>query len=92
MGVVLGAAVVPVGLAIISDKANRLGCIFGAWIGLAAGLITWLVVTAKLNNGIITIDTTFQDYCMLSGNLASLGTGGIIALVTSVSSSSSSTR
>ncbi|KAM0752686.1 Na+/solute symporter [Meredithblackwellia eburnea MCA 4105] len=81
MGVVLGAAVCPIAFSIMSSKANKWGCIAGAWCGLAAGIIAWLVTTSTLNGGAITIDTTFQDYPMLAGNLASIGVGGIITVV-----------
>jgi hypothetical protein len=84
MGVVLGSAVCPIALSIMSGKANKRGCIAGAWIGLAAGIIAWLVTTATLNGNVISIDTTFQDYPMLAGNLASLGVGGIISTATSL--------
>lgn len=46
----------------MSEKANRKGCIYACWIGLAAGLATWLIVAGTLNNGALTIATTYQDY------------------------------
>ena len=55
MGVILGSGVVPIALCITWRKANKWGCISGAVIGFAAGLIAWLVTTAKLNNGIINV-------------------------------------
>ncbi|ORY91551.1 urea transporter [Leucosporidium creatinivorum] len=84
MGVVLGGAVCPIALSIMSSKANKWGCVCGAWIGLAFGIIAWLVTASTLNNGEVNIDTTFQDYPMLAGNLASLGVSGIISVSTSL--------
>jgi len=55
MGVMLGSAVAPIALAITWHKANKWGCIGGAIAGLFAGLIAWLVTTATLNDGIITV-------------------------------------
>ncbi|KAL8287292.1 hypothetical protein RQP46_003744 [Phenoliferia psychrophenolica] len=81
MGVVLGSAVVPIAFCVMSTRANKTGAITGAWVGLSAGLIAWLVATATLNGGVVSITTTFQDYCMLSGNLASICTSGIIMTV-----------
>ncbi|EPT04820.1 hypothetical protein FOMPIDRAFT_1156291 [Fomitopsis schrenkii] len=84
MGVVLGAAVVPIACCITWRKANKWGCIAGAVTGFCCGVIAWLVTTSTLNNGVINVTTTFGDYEMLSGNLASIGVGGIIAVTTSL--------
>jgi len=83
MGVILGSAVVPIALCITWKKANKWGCIGGSVIGFAVGLIAWLVTTSSLNNGIIDVVTSGGDYEMLAGNLASIGVGGIIAVVAS---------
>lgn len=58
-----------VALGIMSRRANKWGCIAGAWAGLILGVMAWLVAAAKLNNGSVTIETTGQDYPMLTGNL-----------------------
>jgi hypothetical protein len=39
MGILLGAAVAPIALCIISRKANKWGCIIGAVFGFVSGLI-----------------------------------------------------
>jgi len=52
MGVILGSAVCPIALAITWSKANKWGCIWGSLAGFAAGVIAWLVTTAKLNPAI----------------------------------------
>ncbi|KAF8733477.1 hypothetical protein AX14_003791 [Amanita brunnescens Koide BX004] len=83
MGVILGSGVIPIALCITWKKANKWGCISGAVIGFAAGLIAWLVTTAKLNNNVINVVTSGGDYEMLAGNIASFILGGIIATVTS---------
>lgn len=84
MGCIIGSAVAPVALAIMSTRANKWGCVGGAWGGLCAGLIAWLVTTATLNDGELSIATTGADYPMLAGNLASLGTGLIVSVVTTL--------
>ncbi|KIL65155.1 hypothetical protein M378DRAFT_11013 [Amanita muscaria Koide BX008] len=83
MGVILGSGVIPIALCITWKKANKWGCIGGSLIGFAAGVIAWLVTTAKLNNGVINVTTTGGDYEMLAGNVASFLAGGIIATVVS---------
>ncbi|ORY90185.1 urea transporter [Leucosporidium creatinivorum] len=82
MGVLLGGGVFPVALCVLSANANRLGCIAGAWSGLAMGVIAWLVTASSLNGGEISVATTSGDYPMLAGNLASIGTSAIISLST----------
>lgn len=55
----------------MSPKANKWGSIAGAWIGVACGVIAWLVTTSTLNNGVLSIETTFGDYPMLAGEYQS---------------------
>ena len=83
MGTLLGSAVVPIALCTTWTKANKWGCIHGAIWGLVAGIVAWLVTTAKLNSNVINVVTTGGDYEMLAGNLAAIGVGGIISVVTS---------
>jgi len=84
MGVILGSGVIPIALCITWKKANKWGCISGAVIGFAAGLIAWLITTAKLNNNVINVVTSGGDYEMLAGNIASFIIGGLIAFIASV--------
>ncbi|KAH7890245.1 urea transporter [Phlebopus sp. FC_14] len=84
MGVILGSAVVPIALCVTWSKASRVGCIAGAVIGFAAGIAAWLGVTSSLNGGVINVITSGGDYEMLSGNLASIGVGGIVAVLASL--------
>ena len=84
MGVVLGSAVVPIALCVCWKKANKWGCIGGAVAGFCAGVTAWLVTTAALNDSVLTVQTTGGDLEMLAGNLASIGVGGIVTVVTSL--------
>ncbi|KAL8280892.1 hypothetical protein RQP46_006571 [Phenoliferia psychrophenolica] len=83
VGVCLGGAVVPVALSIMSKKANKWGCITAAWVGMSLGLIAWLV-TAKTVFGELSVATTYEDYSMLAGSLASIGSGAIISVVSTL--------
>ncbi len=82
MGTLLGSAVVPIALCTTWSKANKWGCILGAIWGLVAGIIAWIVTTAKRHSS-INVETTGGDYEMLAGNLAAIGVGGIISVVAS---------
>ncbi|CDO75287.1 hypothetical protein BN946_scf184334.g5 [Trametes cinnabarina] len=84
MGVVLGSAVVPIAMCITWKKANKWGSIAGAILGFCAGIIAWLVTTSSLNGGELTVTTTGGDLEMLAGNLASIGVGGIVTVITSL--------
>lgn len=55
MGVILGSGVAPIALCITWGQANKWGCISGAIIGFATGIIAWLVTTATLNDGVINV-------------------------------------
>jgi len=65
-------------------KCNGTGAVVGTVTGFCSAITGWLVCTAKLNDGVITVATTFQDYPMLTGNLLSIGVGGIITVVWSL--------
>ena len=65
-------------------KANGTGAVVGAITGFVVAIAGWLGTTAALNNGVITVETTFQDYPMLTGNLLSICIGGIITVVWSL--------
>ncbi|OCH88015.1 urea transporter [Obba rivulosa] len=84
MGVVLGSAVVPIAVCVTWSKANKWGSICGAIAGFFCGLIAWLITTAKLNSNQLNVTTTGGDLEMLAGNLASIGVGGIVTVVTSL--------
>ncbi|GAA5882973.1 hypothetical protein JCM3774_002938 [Rhodotorula dairenensis] len=84
MGVVIGAGVIPIALCIMWHKANRYACMYGAVFGTSSALVGWLVATAKLNNGVIDLETTLQDYPMLIGNLLSFCLSGLIAIIGSL--------
>ncbi|GAA6014146.1 hypothetical protein JCM10207_006112 [Rhodosporidiobolus poonsookiae] len=84
MGVLVGAGVVPIACGIMWRKANKWACIGGSLTGVSCALIGWLVCAAKLNDGSLTVDTTLQDYPMLTGNVLSIGISGIIAVAGSL--------
>ncbi|OWZ54624.1 urea transporter [Cryptococcus neoformans 125.91] len=80
MGCIIGSAVVPIALCITWRKCNGTGACVGAVLGFCAGVAGWLGITSTLNDGVINVTTTFGDYEMLTGNLLSIGIGGIITV------------
>lgn len=59
MGVILGAAVVPIAICITWSKANKWGCVGGSIAGFAAGIIAWLVTTSTLNDSVINVTVRY---------------------------------
>ncbi|GAA5902567.1 hypothetical protein JCM5296_002326 [Sporobolomyces johnsonii] len=84
MGVIVGAGVAPIAMAIMWGKANRVACVGGSLAGLASGITGWLVCTSALNGGSLTMQTTLQDYPMLTGNVLSIGISAIVCTVGSL--------
>ncbi|KAK7546734.1 solute symporter family transporter [Phyllosticta citricarpa] len=83
MGLLIGGGVFPAAFAITWRGQTRIGCISGAVIGFAAGIIAWLA-TAKNYYGELTLHTTGLQYPTLAGNLAAIMTGLIVTVVVSL--------
>lgn len=83
MGVLIGSAVVPIALAVMWKKTNKVAATAGAIAGLGCGLVVWLA-TAHAFYGEISVHTTGQNIPLLAGNLTSILVGGIITLLGSV--------
>ncbi len=83
MGVLIGSAVVPIALAVMWRRTNKIAATAGAIAGLGCGLVVWLS-TAHAFYGEISVQTTGQNVPLLAGNLTSILVGGIVTLVGSV--------
>ncbi len=82
MGIIIGAAVIPIALTILWKRTNRVAATSGAIIGLGVALTTWLAVAASLPEygGQINLDSLGHNYSMLFGNIAGILTGGAITV------------
>jgi len=65
MGVILGSAVCPIALCVTWKKASKAGCIGGSIVGLAAGIIAWLVTTSTLNDSAINVTVRLFVFLMI---------------------------
>jgi hypothetical protein len=83
MGTLVSCAVIPIALTITWKKQTAFGAICGTILGCVAGIASWLIV-AKVQYGEITLDSTFGDYPMLTGNLTSLLFSGLVTIVISL--------
>lgn len=83
MGVFIGPAVVPVVYSIMWGRASGLGAMLGALVGLVCGLSVWFGYGASFEGG-VTIDNLFRDEVMLSGNLVSILSSGVMCTVVSL--------
>lgn len=82
MGIIIGAAVIPIALTILWKRTNRIAATAGAVIGLMVAVTTWVTTAVSLPEfgGEISLASLGHNYSMLFGNVAGILTGGAIAL------------
>jgi len=82
MGIIIGAAVIPIALTILWRRTNRVAATLGAIIGLMVAVTTWVSVAASLPEfgGEINLASLGHNYSMLFGNIAGILTGGAITI------------
>lgn len=83
MGVLIGSAVVPIALAIVWKKTNKMAATAGALAGLACGVAVWLG-SAYILYGTLSVFTTGQDLPLLAGNITSILIGAAVTLLGSI--------
>jgi len=79
MGILIGSAVIPISLSVVWNKTNKVAAVSAALIGLASGLIAW-IITADILYGEVSIFSTGKNIPLLVGNVVSISTGGAIAI------------
>ncbi|XP_035669047.1 urea-proton symporter DUR3-like [Branchiostoma floridae] len=87
MGVLIGAAVIPIGMALFWVRTTAAGMISGATLGSAMGLVCWLAVAATLPGGLMGgnfIKNTGDQLSMIVGNLVSILSGGAVCATVSL--------
>lgn len=72
MGVIISSAVLPATLTLMWEKQNWWAATLSPILGLVCSIIAWLVTTAKLNDGVINVETSGANYPMLAGNVTAL--------------------
>lgn len=71
MGVIISSAVLPTALTLLSKKQNLHAVVISPILGTGVAIMAWLVCTKK-KFGSITVDNTFEDDAMLTGNVVAL--------------------
>ncbi|KAG7764212.1 hypothetical protein KL931_004734 [Ogataea haglerorum] len=71
MGIIISSAVFPATMTLLSRKQNVQAVVWSPILGTAFAIMSWLVCTKK-KFGSITVDTTFEDDAMLTGNVVAL--------------------
>ena len=86
MGIIIGAAVIPIALTILWKKTNRVAATLGAVIGLLIAVSTWVMTAASLPDfgGEISLASLGHNHSMLFGNVAGILSGGAIAIIGSL--------
>jgi hypothetical protein len=77
MGNAIGSAVWPLWALLMSPKANAIGAVAGAWIGMILALTTWLIVCSA-EFGEVTIDNLGTLNPNLAGNIVALSSSMLI--------------
>ncbi|GFR49725.1 hypothetical protein Agub_g11881, partial [Astrephomene gubernaculifera] len=72
MGILIGSAVFPIAASLTWSKCSATAACVSAVVTSPLAIATWLITAAKLNDGVLNLDTTGQDYPMLAGNLVAL--------------------
>ncbi|PNW79617.1 hypothetical protein CHLRE_08g360250v5 [Chlamydomonas reinhardtii] len=83
MGIVIGSAVFPIAASLTWAKCSATAACVSAVMTTPLSVMTWLIVAAKLNNGVLSLNTTGQDYPMLAGNLVALFLSMILCIILS---------
>jgi SSS family transporter len=83
MGVLIGSAVVPISLAIVWKRTNKVAATLGALGGLACGVAVWLTSSYAFY-GIISVSSTSHNIPLLAGNITSILVGAIVTLLGSM--------
>jgi Na+/proline symporter len=72
MGVIISSAVLPATLTLMWKGQNFWAATLSPPLGLCCSIIAWLVTTAKLNDGVINVETSGANNPMLAGNVVAL--------------------
>ncbi|KAM9936389.1 hypothetical protein OXX80_004060 [Metschnikowia pulcherrima] len=80
MGVIIGGAVLPSALTLLSKDQNWTAATFTPPIATALAIMSWLVCT-KSKYGAVNVNTTFSDDSMMTGNVVALLSPAIIVPV-----------
>ncbi|KAK5125938.1 hypothetical protein LTR85_011293 [Meristemomyces frigidus] len=83
MGLIIGGAVFPAAFTLCWAGQTKFGAIAGCIVGLAAGLIAWLV-QAQREYGELSVASTGGSYPTLAGNMAAVLTGLIVSFGISI--------
>jgi SSS family transporter len=83
MGVLIGSAVVPISLAIVWKRTNKVAATAGALAGLVCGVGIWLGSSYALY-GVVSVSTTSKNLPLLAGNVTSIVVGAIVTLFGSI--------
>ena len=73
----------PVAAALTWAKCSAKAACISALVTTPLAIMTWLICAAKLNDGVVNLDTTGQDYPMLAGNLVALFFSMILCIILS---------
>jgi SSS family transporter len=71
MGIIIGGAVLPAALTLLWGSQNKQAATWTPPISTALAIMSWLICTKK-QEGTVSVETTFMDNPMLTGNVVAL--------------------
>lgn len=71
MGIIISSAVLPAALTLFWKQQNLVAVVVSPILGTSLAIMSWLVCTKSMYNE-ITVETTFMDDPMLTGNVVAL--------------------
>ncbi len=85
-GILVNSCVLPIALAITWHRVTGPGVVSGAMAGFLCGLVAWLVYASTYTEGLDKFrNNTGEDRPLLVGLAVSLGLGGLICVIVSLS-------
>ncbi|XP_022237451.1 urea-proton symporter DUR3-like [Limulus polyphemus] len=93
MGILISSTVIPIALSVLWSRMNDKGMMVGAIAGCISGLASWLGTASTYPGGLSDfLSNTGREVPMLVGNLVSIGMGGVLSVLVSLATNSSSAR
>eukprot|EP00871_Galdieria_phlegrea_P000695 jgi/Galph1/1626/GphlegSOOS_G303.1 len=80
--VAIGPAVVPVFYSLTVARVSQWGALAGLWFGEIGSIVTWIVY-AKIQSGVVSVDSLGRSYPMLAASLIGMFLSAVVPIIVS---------